>query len=62
MTKIEHRSPTIGNEGKIKFNKFELKMDTNVRVMWITFQHYATKGQIEMDVTFARSTTKKKMM
>lgn len=35
MTNIKYGSPTIHNEGNIKFNKFELKTNENVSVMYI---------------------------
>lgn len=55
VTKIDYRSSTINNKEKIKFGKFELKRDACVRVIWISFHRYTTKGPIEVDVSLSRS-------
>lgn len=34
IVKLEYRSPSINNEGKIVFSNFEPKAGANVRVMW----------------------------
>lgn len=57
MVKIKYHSLTIDNKEKIKFNKFELKSDVDVRVMWSTFYRCATKDSIKVYVTLTRSTT-----
>lgn len=54
MTKIVYCSPTIDNEGKIKFSR--LQTDADLRVMWSIFHRYATKCPIKVDATLVRST------
>lgn len=56
MTKIEYCSPTINNERKMKFRKFEMKTNENVRVVWSKFNLYTTKGPIKVDAKLERST------
>lgn len=56
VAKNEYHSPTINNKQKIKFNKFKLKMDGDVRIIMSPFYHCATKNPIEVDKTLARST------
>lgn len=55
MVKIEYRSPSIDNERKMGFNKFELKTDEYLKVMWSTFCRYKIKGPLEVDATVGRS-------
>lgn len=53
--KLEYRSSSIDNEGKIEFNKFELKMQADVRAMWNTYFRFETKIPLELEVTLQRS-------
>lgn len=46
VVKLEYRSSSIDNEGKIQLNKFELKTNEDLRVTWSTFHCYKTKGLI----------------
>lgn len=48
--------PSINNEGKIQFIKFELKTDEHLVFMWFTFPYYKTKSSINLDATIAKST------
>lgn len=41
-------SPSIDNEEKIQINKFELKTNEYLIIMWSTFLHYEIKGPIEV--------------
>lgn len=56
MVKIKYNSPSIDNQRKIRFSKFELKKSEDLRVIWSAFQCYAIKGPIKMNVKVARST------
>lgn len=56
LVKIEYHSPLIDNQGKIEFNKFELKSYEDLWVMYNTFHCYTTKGSIKMVVKLVRST------
>lgn len=56
VIKIEYYSPSLYNTWKMKFRKFELKMNEDLRIVWSTFHCYATKDPIEVNVTLARST------
>lgn len=53
MVKIEYRSPSIDNQGKLKFNNFELKIDEDLKIMLNTYHRYETKCQIEVDAIVA---------
>lgn len=55
VVKIEYHSPSIDNEGKIWFSKFELKMDGDLKLMWSTYHRYETNGLIKVDATITRS-------
>lgn len=37
VVKIDYRSPSIDNEGKIRFSKFERKTNEDLKVMWNTY-------------------------
>lgn len=54
MVKIEYRSPLIDNEGNIMFNKFELKIGEDLKVMWSIYHQYQTKDLIEVDAKIVR--------
>lgn len=54
VPKIEYRSSTIDNEGKMRFDKSELKTNEDVRVMWSMFHRHVIKNPIELDVTYTR--------
>lgn len=54
MVKIEYRSPLIDNEGNIRFNKFELKIGEDLKVMWSIYHQYQTKDLIEVDAKIVR--------
>lgn len=51
----EYHLSSIDNEGKVKFNHFELKIEEDLRVTWSTFQRYKTKGPIKVDTIVMRS-------
>lgn len=55
VIKIKYHLPSIDNEGKIRFGKFEMKSDENLKVMWSTNHRYEIKDLIEMDATIVRS-------
>lgn len=55
IVKLKYRSPVIGNERKIDFNKFELKTQAGVRAMWNTYFCFETKVPHELEVTISRS-------
>lgn len=55
VVKLEFRSPSIDNEGKIQFTMLKLKTNGDLKVMWSTFYRYSIKGSIEMDATIQRS-------
>lgn len=52
--KIEYHLPSIDNEGKTKFNNFELKTYEDLKVMWKTYHRYKKKCLIEVDMTIVR--------
>lgn len=56
VVKLYYHSPSIENEGKIHFNKFELKRNEILTVMWSIFHRYKTKTLIEVDAKIVRST------
>lgn len=47
IVKLEYHSPSIDNEGKIEFNKFKLKTQVDVRVMWDTYFRFKIKGSLK---------------
>ena len=53
--KLEYRSSSIDNRGKIEFINFELKTDADVRAMWNIFFHFETKVSLELEVAISRS-------
>lgn len=53
MVKNGHRSSSIDNEGKIKFIKFKLQTNEDLKVMWNMYHRYETKDPIE-DAIVAR--------
>lgn len=53
--KLEYRSPSIDNGGKIEFNNCGLKVDVDVRAMWNTFFCFETKITLELKGTIPRS-------
>lgn len=55
IVKIEYRSLSIDNRGKIEFNKFELKTHAYVRAMWITYFYFEIKVLVELEVMISRS-------
>lgn len=55
VVKIEYHSPLIDNKENISFNKFELKTNEDLKVMWNIYHRYKTKCLIEVDVTIATS-------
>lgn len=55
VVKLEYRSSSFESEWKIQFTNFELKTNGDLKVMWSTFQCYASKDRIEMNVKIARS-------
>lgn len=54
VVKIDYSSPSIDNEGKSRFIKFELKKDEDLKTMWSTYHRYETKGLVEMYAIIAR--------
>lgn len=55
IVKLEYHSPLMVNEGKIEFNKFELKTQAGARVVWNTYFRYETKVSLELEATLQRS-------
>lgn len=56
VIKLEYRSSSLDNEGKIQFTNFELKTNEDLQVMWSIFYRYASKGLIEVDTKIERPT------
>lgn len=56
VVKIKYCSPSIDNEDKVRFSKFDLNMDEDLRLMWNTFHRYETKDPIKVNATIASST------
>lgn len=54
MVKIGYRSSSFDKEGNVKFSRFEVKMDEDLRFIWSIFLH-AMKGPIEVNATLVRS-------
>lgn len=46
IVKLEYRSPSINNKGKIEFNNYEFKTNANVRTMRSTFFRFETNVSI----------------
>ena len=55
IVKLEYRTSSIDNGGKIEFNKFELKTQADVRAMWNTYFRFETKVLLELEATISRS-------
>ena len=55
IVKLEYRSPSIDNEGKIELNKFKLKTQANVRAMWDTYFCFKTKIPLKLEAMLQRS-------
>lgn len=57
VVKLHYCLPSIDNEKDIYFNKFELKMDEDLTVIWNTFHRYKIKSPNKIDVTAAARST-----
>ena len=55
VVKLEYRSPSLNDEGGIKFTPFEIKNDEDLAVLWTTFDRFSSKGPIELDAKLQRS-------
>lgn len=55
IKKVEYRSSSIDNGGKIEFSKFELKTQVDVRVAWKKFFYFEIKVPLMLEATISRS-------
>lgn len=53
VRKAEFRDDLVDNDGRVKYNLIELKID-KVKYMWRSFRRRLTKGSIELDVKISR--------
>src|SRR3954471_4247779 len=45
VVKLEYRSPSLNDEGHIKFTPFEIKNDEDLAVLWTTFDRFVGRAR-----------------
>lgn len=55
MVSVEYCHPLVADDGCIQFTNMQLQNNDNLKIIFLIFSQYNTKGSIQLDVILIKS-------